>query len=341
MPRHRVAVLLASLLLFASVVAFAQRRTPSAPSRTQSDLRVRVVYENDRPAGQHLEVTLLAPSGTVIGQGFTDDLGQVTFPYLSPGHYKVRVKGVDIESVETGIFEIARNESVHHEFVNVKLKEEAAKRASPGDGRAMVSASELNIPEKARKEFDKGLDAMKDGDLQKALEKFEKATVAYPQYALAYNNIGVIHMQQQRRDQARQAFETATSVDMNCAPAHVNLARMLVEEKRFPEADKTLEKALTIDPGRPEALALAAQTKMMIADHDAALALSQRLHQMEDHKKFAVVHLIAGNAFEAKGMRAEAVSEYKQFLSEAPDSKINPKVKAAIQSLEQGEQARK
>ena len=62
--------------------------------------------------------------------------------------------------------------------------------SKPGN-RAMTSASELKIPPAARKWFEKGLEAFQKKDYRKAADLFQKATVTYPEYDAAYDNLGV------------------------------------------------------------------------------------------------------------------------------------------------------
>lgn len=333
MIRRRV--LLVCLVFGLLLPSFAQRRggstttLPSSPARTL-DVNIRVSYPNDHPADKGIEVTLVAAQGGIVQQSFTDDMGAVTFHGVPPGQYRIRLAGIDVETTEAGNFELTKFESSHYEYVHVTPKADKSQAAGAA---GMVSAAELNIPEKAKKEFDRGLESMQKSDDKKALEHFEKATSIYPQYSQAYNNIGVIEVKAGQTAEARQAFETAVSLNPKSASSYLNLARMSMTEQKYPEADQFISKALTAEPNRVDAVALAAQTKLMLGDSDAAYAYARKVHSMGDHKNYAVVHLICARVLQQRNEPAQALTEYKQFLEESPNSPSAPQVRDAIAHL--------
>jgi Tfp pilus assembly protein PilF len=339
MIRRRVFVF---AFVFAAVLAllspsFAQRTrgnatTPSINTNRTSDLTIRVTYPNDRPADKGLEVSLMAPHGGIVQEAFTDDMGSAQFRGIPPGRYRLRITGLTIETAELATFEINNLETVHYEYVHVVPKDDGNKTAT-GPGGGMISAADLNIPDKARKEFDRGIDSMQKSDMPAALEHFEKATAIYPQYALAYNNIGVVHIKAGETVQARQAFETAVSVNPKLSVGYLNLARLSMGENKYPDADKLIGKALTVEPNRAEALALEAQTQMMMGNMDEAYAYAKKCHAQSEHKNYSAVHLIAARVLEEKQQPEQALAEYQQFLKESPESPTAPKVRDAIARL--------
>jgi tetratricopeptide (TPR) repeat protein len=272
----------------------------------------------------------MSPHGGIVQQSFTDDIGAASFRGISAGRYRLRISGLNVESTELSTFEINSLETVHYEYVHVTPKDNGSNAGGSG---GMVSAAELNIPDKARKEFDHGVESMQKSENDKALDHFEKATAIYPQYALAYNNIGVLHVKAGEMPQARQAFETAVSVDPKLAAAYLNLARMSLNDKNYKEADQFITRALTVEPNRVEAMALAAQCKMMLGDLDSAYAFAKKVHSQGDHKAFSAVHLVAAHVLEQRHEYEQAMAEYKLFLNESPDSPTAPRVRDAIARL--------
>jgi predicted Zn-dependent protease len=312
---------------------FAQRRGSTGGSNTPrtTEVTVRVTFPNDHPADRGLDVSLVAPGGGTVQQAFTDDMGSAAFHGITPGIYRVRVSGVDVETAEVGQFEVTGLEPSQYEYVHIKPKDD---NTNAGVGGGMISAADLNIPEKAKKEFDKGLECLKKpGEEQQALEHFEKATVIYPQYSNAYNNIGFLEIKSGNRVQARQAFETAVSLNPKSATGYLNLARMSLEEKNYAEADKSVSKALSAEPNRVDAVALAAQTKLMEGDLDGAYAYAHKVHDMGDHKQYAMVHLICARVMEQRHEPEKAMEEYKTFLTESPNSPSAPQVREAVARL--------
>ena len=149
-----------ALLFFTMLVLFPRtglaqtsNRLPTRPS----ELQVRVTYDNDHPVDGQLRVDLLAMGGATVGQQFTRDQGQVSFYNVFPGNYRLKVSGIDVEENSEVTFTIEPRETVHFETVHVKLKKTDAKQSS---NEGNISAAVLNIPDKAHKEFDKGMTSM-------------------------------------------------------------------------------------------------------------------------------------------------------------------------------------
>jgi lipopolysaccharide biosynthesis regulator YciM len=334
MIRRRVLVVLAVFALL--VPCFAQRRgsqPPIGPSNNTTrtcDVNVRVSLPNERPADKGVEVSLVSSQGGIVQQSFTDDMGSVIFRGITSGHYRLHISGIDIETVDLPVFEINQMETVHYEYAHITPKNTDNSGAGGG---GMISAAELNIPDKARKEFDRGVEAMHKSENDKALDHFQKATVIYPQYSQAYNNIGVIEVKAGQTAQARQAFETAVSLNPKFASPYLNLARMSLADKQYKDADGFVTKALTAEPNRVDGVALAAETKLLLGDEQAAYAFARKVHGMGDHKGYSAVHLICAHVLEEKGDTQQAMAEYNLFLAESPDSPTAPKVRDEIARL--------
>jgi tetratricopeptide (TPR) repeat protein len=326
---ERAAFLVISALLLCPVATRAQRN-PNANLPRPSDVEVRLTYENDRPASGQIRVQLLTMTGSTIGEQFTHDQGQVSFHNVSPGNYRLLASGTDIEDSEARIT-VESRESTHFEWVRVKLRPNAATQQSKTMG--AISTAMLNIPDKARKEFDKGIAEMKKNDIADAQKHFSKATEIYPQYAAAFNNLGVIAMKSGNSVEGKALFQQAIDADGSNPGGYVNLARCLMMEKKIPEARTALTRATSLNPNDPEALTLMSHAQLMAGELDAAINTAHRVHSME-HQHFAVAHLVAASAYEQKHQTEAAIAEYKLYLKESPDGPKAPDVRVALQTLE-------
>ncbi|MCU1307734.1 MAG: repeat protein [Acidobacteriaceae bacterium] len=321
------------LTTLALVSSFSIAQVANAPGSTglrPADVEVRITYENERPADGQIRVDLLASGGAIVAQQFTRDQGQVTFHSVFPGNYRLRVSGIDIEDNSETTFAVESRESVHFETVRVKTKKTDAQQSS---NQGNISAAVLNIPDKARKEFEKGVSSMSKNDMPEAQKHFSKATEIYPQYAGAYNNLGVIAMKSGSPDDGKKLFEQAVRADANNAGAYVNLARCLVMKNNFSEALPLLEKASALSPMDPEALTLLANAQLSSHQLDVALANARKVHTME-HQRFTLSHLIAARVLVLQDKLDEAAAEYRTFLKESPESPKADNVRAAIESIE-------
>ncbi len=273
---------------------------------------------------------LLAPAGNTITSYFTNSEGEVTFNTIHAGSYRIRIRGAGVEDTTTDSFYLDQFGGNRMQWVHVKP--EADEKNAVVSTQPMVSASELNAPDKAKKEFEKGNNALVAGDSGKALEHFEKAVKIYPKYGLAYNNMGAAYMRDNNPEQARASFEKAVEADPQLASAHANLARLKLLDKKPAEAIPMLERALSTDPTSSEFLFLMSRAQLDVGNYDEAIKYAHKVHSQE-HKKFATAHLVAGSAYAAENKIADARAEFEVFLKESPDSPQADKVRAELNRL--------
>jgi tetratricopeptide (TPR) repeat protein len=345
----RRAIYLLFTVVFAVTLCFAQR--PGGQQRpgstgpgnsgsgslggpTRSGLRsvelvIHVVFPNDHPAGENIGVELHAASGGIVSQSFTDSLGQVRFQGIAPGSYVVAIKGADVKETSSDMITIESYDGYHTEYIHVQpLNEGDATAVKSTQG--SVSAAELKIPDKARKEFDKGNDAAAKGDSKKASEHYQRAIGLYPKYAMAYNNLGVIYMKGNDRVQARDVWNKALEADPNLATANANVARLDIMENNFSPAIPLLERALAVQPNAGEVLLLMSEAQFLTGHFDQALVYARKVQGI-DHQKYAMARIIAGRALEAQNHPELARVEYEVLLKEAPSA---PEAAEARKSLE-------
>lgn len=324
---RRVALLVASAAL--ATFLSAQQQPIDDPGFV--NLGIRLVYTNDHPVSARARVELLSTSELSISQGFTDDQGHLTFARVRPGYYRLKVSGVGIEDTTTSTFLIYRGENLHLEFVHVQPKE------SPGShtegSQSPVSATELSVPERARKEFEAGMAALNEKNWPEAKKRFQKAVEVYPRYARAHNGLGVVYMNTGQAAPGRDAFETALRLDDHLSDAARNLAKIEYGEKKYSQAEGLLNKSLATDPTNAEARLLLSNAQLMLGKPEEALASARRVHTME-HAQYTLVHLIAAMALETLKRPAEAAAEYQLYLQESPTGPAAGRARAGLQALQ-------
>ena len=76
----------------------------------------------------------------------------------------------------------------------------------------VVSALDLQAPDKAIKEFKQGTSELKAQDSKSAIRAFQRAVKIYPDFVSAHNALGLAYLDQQD-PRAREEFETAAKLD--------------------------------------------------------------------------------------------------------------------------------
>src|SRR5205085_145985 len=133
-------------------------------------------------------------------------------------------------------------ESMRAEYATVKLKADAQSSSTQG----YVSAAALNVPDKARGEFEKGMKAMNEVNFDEARKHLEKATELYPRYAEAFNALGVIAMKSNQPDEGQKEFDAAIHADEQHPAAYVNMAKLFMRDQKFAAGEGLLLKAVSL-----------------------------------------------------------------------------------------------
>lgn len=296
------------------------------------NVRVHVVYPNDRGAAARLRVQLMSgSSSTPVAENFTTEQGTAEFSRVPVGDYHIVVSGEGIEQADSGQFEVDRRKMSQSIFITVHaVNESKASQGAPGS--QSVATVDLNIPDDARKEFDKGTRAMADQDWTSAQRRLSHAIELYPRYALAYSNLGLVYARMKDPAREREALEKAIELNNHMVPAMVNLAKMCFREGNSVRAESLMENAVRADPDNAEALTLLAQAQLLNKQYEAAVTSAHSVHSMP-HPNLAVVHYIAARALEHENRPQEAIVELQTFLKEESSGTRADQVRKEIAQL--------
>jgi Flp pilus assembly protein TadD len=299
-----------------------------------SNIQVRVVYTNDRPVDEHLRVDLLTTGGMIVSASLTNSNGMASFYDVPGGDYRVRVTGATIQDTVNPSFFLDTRVRNYSETVIVQARAAQSSAVAAGPSVAVV---DLDVPKPARKAAEKGVEAFNEGKLDDARKQFEKAIEGYPQYASAYNFLGMTLIQQQENERAQQAFEKAIALNGRLADAYTNLAKIYFRQQKFALCESLLEKSVGAEPRNPEALTYLVQVELLGGKYQQASENARRVHDLP-HKEYGIVHLMAARALRARNLRQEAMTEYKLFLEEAPGSTNSSLARQELAQLEKQKQ---
>jgi len=197
-------------------------------------------------------------------------------------------------------------------------------------GGSVVSAAELSVPPRAKKEFDKGNEAFEKGDFIQARNRLSKAISLYAKSAGAYNNLAVVCARLGDHESEREALEKALDLDDRFALAYLNWGRMEIAGSNFREAESAFSKATALDQNDSTAAMLLAYSQFMQGNLQPAVANSLRAHKLGKPHVFA--HRIAAYSFVHLGQFDRAADELKLAIEEDPSGLQG---KAARKEMEQ------
>ena len=315
---------------FLSAASAAQQTTTmsSGSSAGITTISVRVTYQQNHRPAPSLRVELISPMGGTAGMRTTDGNGGATFDGVGSGRYQVQVSGPDIETTKSEIFETGGTNGGPYitEHLEVRLTKTA-------DANAPGLAPAVMVPEAAQKEFNLGSKEMEKKHWEEAKDHFQKATAAFPKYAEAFNNLGQVEIQLKDGKGAVDAFRSATQIDPTLQQANLYLGQFYYENTQYKDAEPYLLRATADQPKSAQLLTALANVELQNGETDLALANARKVPSLPNPKQFAISHLIVAQALTAKGHDDKVAKEYEEYLKEAPDSPLAPRVKDALAKL--------
>jgi tetratricopeptide (TPR) repeat protein len=301
------------------------------------DLRVHVVSTTDRPLGQMMRVRLFSNSsgGSPLLEGYTDSAGEVMFSGVAPGMYHVLVSGQGYEDADSGDVEVDERRLTQRLFVRVRPVAADDGEVVLGAKGSTVDVSMLNAPKKAVQELRKGNDLMKNQEWQKAVEHLQKAVAIDPEFAAAYNNLGVAYSRVGDLAHEREALDQSLRLNDHNAAALVNRAHLALRELDLAGAEGYLTRATAADPQNAQTLVVLAKVQFLCGHYEAALTSTRKVHMLP-HRQYAIVHYFAARACEGTNHLQDAAAELRQFLQEEPHGQWSDGARKELGLLEAG-----
>jgi len=162
------------------------------------------------------------------------------------------------------------------------------------------------------------------GALDRSAGLVHAIITAHPDYAEAYNSLGVVYSRQGRHADARAAYRKVLELDPTSAKAYENLGADEFAAGDLNEAGADLARALSLDPrlaGVHNALAAVYMRQGRQADAMAAWKTAVRL----DPRLFDALYNL-GIALDDAGRREEARPYLERFVNEAPHDRYGPDI---------------
>lgn len=111
-----------------------------------------------------------------------------------------------------------------------------------------ISATTAAAPPEARKAFEKAREDETKGKLEDAQKKLEKAVSIYPNFAVAWAELGRLQVHFKNFDQARESFHKAMAADRNLATPYEELAQMAFQQRQWEELVNDTDQLLRLNP---------------------------------------------------------------------------------------------
>jgi tetratricopeptide (TPR) repeat protein len=285
------------------------------------------------PSGQQLNFRIrVTLSGYRVASitAYTDNKGRFSIPGISDGTYNLEVQA------ESGPYATV-NQEVRviygaHPMLVITLRE----RGAPNKQNAgVISAAELDhdIPDAARKEYEKGAQYSEKGKIEDAIERFKKALTISPDFLMAHNNLGAQYMKLGKWAEAAKQFEAAIAINAKALNPRQNLAIALIEQKQYAQAIEHLNEALSIDSSSAVAHLYAGIASLGVDEIDQAQRELSTALSLGGEEEYSNAHFFLGLVYMKKGEREPAIREFKTYIEKSPKGEKVSRARELLEKL--------
>lgn len=329
-------VVLALCVLSFGLLAHAQQtgprpRRPTGSTMPETEsfyLGGRVLTADRMQPVPRVMVTLLGSGGQRVGVTFTDNKGEFDFRGLRRGVYSVEVADENYEPAweRVDLYLGSRRDTT----ILLKRRDTEA----PVVPEKPLSVRELQIPSKAKKEFQKGLEELHEKKKPKqGIAHFRKAIEIYPDFDEAYVQWGLAHLQRREYAEAEEVLQKAITVYPENARAHMVLGTVYNEQKRAQEAVPALERAIELEPNAWQAHFELGRACLQLGQLEKGSEHAQRAHTL--NPSVPGVHVLVYNLRVSQGNYRPALAEADEFLELFPTGPLADKVRQQREALRQ------
>ena len=294
-------------------------------------IRGQVRFDNGQPA-DHVIIRLRSDMLAFQTETQTDIQGKFDFDGLPLTTFHLTIEGQGFRTYESHI-DISMSKMAY-EQITLQLDKEPEAKAVPAEGPAgSLNARIAQIPPKARKEFDAGKQRMQAQDAIGSAQHFQKAIALYPQYAEAYQLLGVVHLEGGKFQEAEPELEKSVEIEPNMSTAHFALGVCRNLMAKYPEAETALLRGLELDPEAADGHYELAKTYWVLG----------RWQDSEPHAQKAVAlkpndgppHVLLGDIALRKRDPQGALKEYQEYLRLEPKGPMAEGTRAMVDKIEQ------
>jgi tetratricopeptide (TPR) repeat protein len=117
--------------------------------------------------------------------------------------------------------------------------------------RVDAAVEQQSLPPNLQDRFTKGVQALKNGQLDAAEEAFRRVLQDGGKVAFVYNNLGIVLQQRGEHQRAIDQFREAIRLQPDYAAPRILLGASLLALRKAPEATRQLEQAAKLQPREP------------------------------------------------------------------------------------------
>jgi tetratricopeptide (TPR) repeat protein len=207
-----------------------------------------------------------------------------------------------------------------------------------------ISATSAYAPKDAKKAFDKARDAARKQKWDEAEKDFQKAVDAYPKYAAAWFQLGLVQQEKKNDEGARKSYAQALAADPKFVSPYLQLAMMAAREQKWQEAVDDTDRLLRLNPvDFPQAWLFNSLGNYYLKNLDTAEKSAREGISHDAGHHYATMNHVLGVILAQKQDYAGAAQQLRDYIQFAPKANDIDQVKQQLSEVEKvlGPEAKK
>ena len=200
----------------------------------------------------------------------------------------------------------------------------------------VISPTSLEAPKEAKKEFDKAQEVTRKNKQAEAIQDYQKAVKAYPDYAAAWFELGRLQAAAQKTDDAKQSFEAAIKADPKYLSPYLQLSALAYNNHDWPALAEVSEKLLALDAfDYPQAFFYSAVANFFTGKYKEAEQRGRESLKADTDHHFPETYELMASILVKLNQPAAAMEQLETYLKLFPKSGDVITVQAQVAQLKQ------
>ena len=178
----------------------------------------------------------------------------------------------------------------------------------------------IRVPRAINKPWAQSVKAIQAGDWAPAEQHLRSAVKGAPQFAAAWNALGVVCQSQDKLEDASNAFRRAIELNPKSLPPYVSLTRAEIKRRAWPEAAQAAQALIAADTRRqyPDAYVFDAVAAYSLHDFERAETSARTALRLDPKHRIPRAEYVLGLVLEAKKDYAAAAEHMGAYLALEP-----------------------
>ena len=254
----------------------------------------------------------------LIQETFTDSSGRFQITNIYSGRYRLVVKLTGYENAEQEVEFLGRGGNTHRVMFDLKPQANPNVIATA----TTVSVAQLQVPEKADKEYRKGKEKLKEQKYTDAIKCFRKAVEAYPAFCEARSDLGLAYRLAGDPVSAEKEYRDCLRQDESYLFCRLNLADLYAATGRQDEAVQLLEATILLHPKEGEPHVALGKLHIEAGRLDQAESECRKACELNDGTPDA--YMLLAKIYLQRQQFPQLVQALEDYLREAPGRPVRP-----------------